>query len=146
MKTLEPLTALSILAAVILFCFFIAAIYIYLSVRKNLPESVIAQSDKITDDTDYWKVVKGEVTESKLDYKDSKGLFSKTKRLYRAHFAYEYYAYDKKYTHSSLLLTWTSSKEVALNYVNLYPRGTKVVVRFHPEHPETSIMEVIINN
>lgn len=82
------------------------------------------------------------ITESKLDYKDSNGLFSKKKHIYRARFAYEYYAYDKKYTHSSLLLTWTASKEIASSYVNSYPVGCEVVVRFHPEHPETSVMEI----
>jgi hypothetical protein len=140
---LEILTALSILVAVVFFCFFIAAIYIYSKARKNLPESTSSLSEKITANTDYWKAVKGVVTESKLDYKDSTGLFNKTERYYRAHFSYEYYAYDKKYTHSSLLLTWTPSKDIASNYVNCYPVGCEVVVRFHPEHPETSVMEVV---
>ena len=143
---METLTALIILAAIVLFCFFIAAIYIYSKARETLPDSTSSLSEKITDNTDYWKAVKGVVTESKLDYKDSKGLFSKTKRVYRAHFSYEYYAYDKKYTHSSLLLTWTSSKEIASNYVNNYPLGCEVVVRFHPEHPESSVMEVVTSS
>ena len=138
---MEIITSFSILAALVIFCFLIAAIYIYVKARKNLPESE-SPSEKITNNTDYWKTVKGKVTESKLDYKDSSGVFSKKKRVYRARFSYEYYAYDKKYTHSSLLLTWTRSKEIASNYANNYPVGCEVVVRFHPEHPETSVMEV----
>jgi hypothetical protein len=143
---LETLTAFSILIALILFCFFIAAIDIYSKTRKTLPESTSSSSEKISTNTDYWKVVKGKVTESKLDYKDSKGLFSNSKRVYRARISYEYYAYDKKYTHSSLLLTWTPSKEIASNYVVRYPAGCEVVVRLHPEHPETSVMEVVATN
>jgi hypothetical protein len=142
---LEIITSFSILAALVLFCFLIAAIDIYSKARKNLPESE-SLSEKITKDTDYWKTVKGTVTESKLDYKDSTGVFSKSKRVYRARFSYEYYAYDKKYTHSSLLLTWTRSKEIASKYVNNYPVGSEVVVHFHPEHPETSVMEVSTNH
>jgi len=141
---LETLTAFSILFAVILFCFFIAAIFVYSKISQNLSES--SASEKISDNTDYWKAVKGIVTESKLDYKDSKRLFKKSRRVYRAHFSYQYYAYDKQYTHSSLLLTWTPSKEIALHYVNRYPVNSEVVVRFHPEHPETSVMEIVTSN
>ena len=139
---MEIITSVSILIALVLFCFLIAAIYIYSKARKNLPGSSSPVSEKITNNTGYWKTVKGVVTESKLDYKDQTGLFSRTKRVYRARFSYEYFAYDKKYTHSSLLLTWTPSKEIASNYVERYPLGCEVVVRFHPEHPETSVMEV----
>lgn len=135
------ITAFSIFITLIIASFVAAAIYIYSNITKNLSESSV--TDNITTDTDYWKAVKGEVTESKLDYKDSKRLFSKTKRLYRARFSYQYYAYDKKYTHSSLLLTWTPSKEIAANYVARHPLGSEVVVRFHPDHPETSVMEVV---
>ena len=140
---METLTAFSILIAIVLFCFFIAAIYIYSRTKNNLSESTTSSSEKITNNTDYWKVVKGVVTKSKLDYKDSKGFFSTAKRVYRARFSYEYYAYDRKYTHSSLILSWTPSKEIALGYVNSYPVGHEVVVRFHPEHAETSVMEVV---
>ena len=118
-----------------------AAIYIYSNITKNLSET--SATENITSDTDYWKAVKGKVTESKLDYKDSKRLLSKSKRLYRARFSYQYYAYDKKYTHSSLLLTWTPSKEIAAEYIQRHPSGSEVVVRFHPDHPETSVMEVV---
>lgn len=140
---MEILTSLSILAALVALCFFVAAIYIYSKTKSNLPDSANSISGKITDNTDYWKAVKGTVTESKLDYKDLNGFFNKSKRVYRAHFSYEYYAFDKKYTRSSLLLTWTPSKDIASNYVNRYPVGCEVVVRLHPEHPETSVMEVI---
>ncbi|MDW3094058.1 MAG: DUF3592 domain-containing protein [Gammaproteobacteria bacterium] len=138
---METITAFSIFITLIIASFVVAAIYIYSNITKNLSES--SATENITSDTDYWKAVKGEVTESKLDYKDSKSIFSKTKRLYRARFSYQYHAYDKKYTHSSLLLTWTPSKEIAAKYIERHPRGSEVVVRFHPDHPETSVMEVV---
>ncbi len=137
---METIIAISIFVALIIACFVVAAIYIYSNISKNLSESTA--TDNITSDTEYWKVVKGKVTESKLDYKDTKRFFSKTKRLYRARFSYQYYAYDKKYTHSSLLLTWTPSKEIASNYIKKHPCDSEIVVRFHPDHPETSVMEI----
>ena len=139
---METLTAFSILVALILFCFIVAAVDLYSKTRNNLPEPTSSPTEKITTNTTYWKVVKGVVTESKLEYKDERNFFGNSKRLYRARFSYEYYAYDKKYTHSSLLLTWTPSKQIALEYVDRYPKESKVIVRFHPDHPETSVMDV----
>ena len=97
---METITALSIFFALVFACFLVAAIYIYSKLRNNLENSDSSSPNKFTTAKGFWKAVKGEVTESRLDYKDTKGLLNRSKRLYRARFTYQYYAYDKMYTHS----------------------------------------------
>ena len=110
------------------------------SARIKPPSKPVKKTDK-----KYWKVVKGKITESRLEYRDKKRFLRRPIRLYRAHFAYKYFAYDKEYSHSSLLQTWTSRKEDAAKHVKKYPINSDVVVRFDPDDPEHSLMEISTN-
>ena len=97
---------------------------------------------KSTKTNTYWKVVKGKITKSKLDYRDIKRLGRKPLRQYRAHLAYQYFALDRSYENPELLQHWTNSKQDAEKYVNGLPVGSEVVVRFDPDDPENSTMEL----
>ncbi len=144
MSHLETSTAIWIFLGLIFVLSMIAASVIIFNSKKNLLYTESIYTNQSSDKTSYWKVVNGKITESKLDYKDSKGLFNKTSREYRPRITYQYYAHDRLHVNSLPLHTWTPSKTTAAKYLNNHQQGDVVVVRFHPDHTDTSIIELNI--
>ena len=140
MLTLSP--SFYVILAFIFLAFAIALVIISTRLNYYRQDFTTPSKRKSTKTNTYWKVVKGKITKSKLEYRDVKRFGRKPLRQYRAHLGYEYYATDKKYENPELLQNWTNSKKDAVRYVNGLPEGSEVVVRFDPDDPENSTMEL----
>ncbi len=144
MLTLNPTYYISF--AFILIAFAIAVVVITSRLkyyRQDFNQSSIKKKSK---KNTYWKAVKGKVIESRLEYRDVKRLGRKPVRQYRAHLGYEFFALDNTYTNPSVIQGWTDIKKDAEKYVNGLPIGSEVVVRFDPDDPENSVMELKPSN
>lgn len=96
------------------------------------------QQDKVN----YWKVVRGNIVESTIDFRDHKKFLGRTVRQYRTRVTYEYFAYDQNYRNSTALNQWTPKKAEAKQLLEKHQSEDTVVVRFHPKSPEISTIQV----
>ena len=142
MDYLETSTAIWIFLGLIFVLSVIAAGALIFSSKKKLLYTESIYTNQSSDKTSYWKVVNGKITESKLDYRDNKGLLNKITRQYRPRITYQYHAHDRLHINSLPLHTWTPSKATAAKCLNNHQQGDVVVVRFHPDHTDTSIIEL----
>jgi len=139
---MEPITILWISLGLIFVLFIIASIIIYANAKRSLPFVDSIYTKQSSSKTNYWKVIKGNIQDAKLDYRDHKRLLRKPVRQYRPRITYEYFAYDRKYSHSVPLMDWTNSKHEANQALKKHQPQNSIVVRFHPKQPETSIIEL----
>ena len=139
---MQTLTLIWISLGLIFVLFIIASVVIYSNAKNNLPYVNSIYTKHTSHKTSFWKVVKGEIQESRLDYRDHKRILGGPVRQYRPRITYEYFAYDRKYSHSIPLMNWTKHKDQAVRCLNKHKSGNNIVVRFHPDQPETSIIEL----
>ena len=123
---------------------FLAVLILFIGtwVRKMNPENQFVGTRNLKGNPTYWKVVKGKIVESRLEFKNASGLMNRSKRLYRAHFEYDYKALGREFRNTPLNQTWTPSKENAQNFVDMHPEGSEVIVRFNPDNPDQSAMQL----
>lgn len=124
----------------ILFIISCAIIIINAKTKPSLNHSIYSKYSSAK--TNFWKVVKGQIKQATIDYRDHKPLLSSTVKQYRTRITYEYFAYDKSYQHTVALSDWSNDKNIAKKYLLKHPEGGTIVVRFHPKSPETSIIEL----
>lgn len=139
---MEPINILWISLGLIFVLFIFASIIIYANAKRSMPFVDSIYTKQSSSKTSYWKVVNGTIQDAKLDYRDHKRILRKPVRQYRPRITYEYYAYDRKYSHSVPLMDWTNSKHKASHTLKKHQPPNSLVVRFDPKQPETSIIEL----
>ena len=123
---------------------FLVALILFIGskVRRMNPENQFVSEKRLQGNPKFWKVVKGKIVKSRLEYKKTSGPLNKSRHLYRAHFEYNYRALGREFRNTPLNQTWTPSKDVAQNYVDMHPEGSEVIVRFDPDNPDNSAMQL----
>ena len=100
MLTLSPLIYITL--AFLFLAFAIALIIISTRINYYRQDFPTPSKRKSTKTSTYWKVVKGEITKSKLDFRDVNRIGRSPIRQYRAHLAYKYFALDRTYENQIL--------------------------------------------
>ena len=139
---METITILWTSLGLIFVLFIIASAIIYANAKRSLPYVDSIYTKQSSAKTSYWKVVKGTIQKSSLEYREHKRLLRSPVRQYRPRVTYDYFAYDRKYSHSIPLMNWTNDKNEALRSLEKHQAQSAIVVRFHPEQPASSIIEL----
>ena len=139
---MENITIIWIALGLIFFLFIIASVIIFTNAKRNLPYVDSIYTKHTSEKTSYWKVVKGSIKESTLDYRDHKRFLRGIIRQYRPRITYEYFAYDRKYSHSIPLMDWTNDKSEASELLEKHKSDSNIVVRFNPKQHESSLVEL----
>jgi hypothetical protein len=90
------------------------------------------------DSTRHWPTAEGEVIESLVDEEASRGT-----KFYRPDISYRYRVHDVEYTCSRLYFggpQQTSLRILAERWVNRFPPGARVQVRFNPLDPLDAVL------
>ena len=137
------ITTITWVALGLIFVLFLIASVIIMTYSKGRDAHTDAIYSKQTSTkTSFWKVVKGSIEDSSLDYRDHKRFLRSTIRQYRARITYQYFAFDRKYQHSIPITDWQNDKEAVSQLLEQHNTGQAIIVRFHPEQPESSIVEI----
>ena len=139
---MDTTTILWISLGLIFVLFIIASAIIYASAKRSLPYVDSIYTKQSSAKTSYWKVIKGTIQKSSLEYRDHKRIFRSPTRQYRPRITYDYFAYDRTYSHSIPLMNWTNDKNQAQRLLDKHKANSTIVVRFHPEQPASSIIEL----